>query len=135
MRTERISCCECGADIVMYDTLMDWFRADARRWFYCPHGHRQHFSSSKNDIDKMRLERDRLKQRQAMLEDEKLAAQRSAAAQKGQVTRLKNRLQAGVCPCCNRTFQNLQSHMKSKHPKFAGEKDAANVVVKLPIAN
>lgn len=22
------------------------------------------------------------------------------------------------CPCCNRTFQNLQRHMTSKHPDY-----------------
>jgi hypothetical protein len=24
-----------------------------------------------------------------------------------------------VCPCCNRTFSNLQRHMAHKHPQFA----------------
>ncbi len=36
-------------------------------------------------------------------------------------TRIKNRIAAGVCPCCNRSFQNLSRHMSNKHPTFAGE--------------
>jgi hypothetical protein len=24
----------------------------------------------------------------------------------------------GVCPCCNRTFQNLARHMAGKHPDY-----------------
>jgi DNA repair exonuclease SbcCD ATPase subunit len=28
----------------------------------------------------------------------------------------KKRVSNGVCPCCNRTFINLQRHMASKHP-------------------
>jgi hypothetical protein len=24
----------------------------------------------------------------------------------------------GVCPCCNRTFQQLARHMKAKHPGY-----------------
>ncbi|HEX9950777.1 MAG TPA: hypothetical protein VGB53_03340 [Rubricoccaceae bacterium] len=36
---------------------------------------------------------------------------RRAAAQKGAHTRTKKRIAAGVCPCCNRTFQDLARHM------------------------
>ena len=31
------------------------------------------------------------------------------------------RVHNGVCPCCNRSFQNLQKHMKTKHPEIAGK--------------
>jgi hypothetical protein len=31
---------------------------------------------------------------------------------------MRKRIQSGVCPCCNRTFENLGRHMKSKHPAF-----------------
>lgn len=51
-----------------------------------------------------------------MWQDEAEAVKRSAAAYKGAATRLKNRAKAGVCPCCNRTFQNLARHMASQHP-------------------
>lgn len=37
---------------------------------------------------------------------------------KGLLTRMKNRVGNGVCPCCNRHFKNLQGHMKTKHPEF-----------------
>jgi len=46
------------------------------------------------------------------------AAERRAAAARGQVTRIKNRVGNGVCPCCNRSFQNLHRHMSSQHPDF-----------------
>jgi len=39
-------------------------------------------------------------------------------AEKAAKTRLKNRIHNGVCPCCNRTFQNLQKHMKKQHPDY-----------------
>lgn len=42
-------------------------------------------------------------------------------AQKGQNTRLKKRIAAGVCPCCNRSFANLREHMAGQHPDFTGE--------------
>lgn len=40
---------------------------------------------------------------------------------KGYITKLKNRVGNGVCPCCNRSFKDLHQHMKTKHPKFNSE--------------
>jgi hypothetical protein len=34
---------------------------------------------------------------------------------------MKKRAVAGVCPCCNRHFRELERHMASKHPKYASE--------------
>lgn len=51
--------------------------------------------------------------------DQRQAAERSASAYKGRVTRLKNRAAAGICPCCTRHFENLHRHMSTKHPDFA----------------
>lgn len=39
----------------------------------------------------------------------------------GQVTKLKNRVGHGVCPCCNRSFGNLARHIESEHPTFIAE--------------
>ena len=100
-------------------------RADGKS-FYCPNGHSLSYRDNEND--RIRQERDRLKQNAAYLEAETLrlqeareAAERRASAMKGQVTRLKNRAANGVCPCCNRTFANLQRHMAAKHAGFAIE--------------
>lgn len=41
---------------------------------------------------------------------------RQLSAARGQVTRIKNRVGNGVCPCCNRSFGNLHRHMQTKHP-------------------
>lgn len=76
----------------------------------------------------MRRERDQLKQQLAQ-KDDQIAYQRSMRktterqliAQKGQVTKLRKRAKAGVCPCCNRTFVGLQRHMAQKHPEFSCE--------------
>lgn len=103
--------------------------------FYCLWGHSQHFTRGPSENDKLRLERDRLKQEAARLEERAQAYQRAeeaaqehaayqarrAAAARGQVTRLKNRAAAGLCPCCNRSFSNLQRHMAGQHPGFQAE--------------
>jgi hypothetical protein len=61
--------------------------------------------------DEIRQERERAR---ARLE----RSERSAAAYRGQVTRLRTRAKAGLCPCCNRSFQDLHRHMATKHPDF-----------------
>lgn len=130
-------CCNCKSDMWVPDALNT--AALARRGndgigFYCAYGHKQFYTVGESDETKLRRERDQLQQRIAQRDDEikrqrelKEAAERREAAQKANVTKLKKRASAGVCPCCNRTFLALQKHMQHKHPQFTvGE--GANVV-------
>lgn len=100
----------------------------------CPNGHSWHYKSqAEMDEDALlRRERDLLKQRVAQKDDEikrqrelTAAAERQTSAQKAQVTRLKNRAKAGLCPCCNRHFTNLERHINGQHPDFTKEKAVA----------
>lgn len=94
--------------------------------FYCPSGHPQYYIGQSEE-EKLRQERDRLKQNTAYLEsrlsekDERIKTARHAArAYKGHATKIRNRIKGGACPCCNRSFQNLSAHMKTQHPEFGG---------------
>lgn len=96
--------------------------------YSCAYGHAQYLCKGESDETKLRRERDRLTQRLAEKDDEikrqrelREGAERQLSAAKGRVTRIKNRVSNGVCPCCNRTFENLQRHMHSKHPTFTAE--------------
>lgn len=42
-------------------------------------------------------------------------------ATKGVLTRTKNRVAKGACPCCNRYFRDVHSHITSQHPEYSGE--------------
>jgi uncharacterized protein (DUF3084 family) len=97
---------------------------NAAHTIYCPHGHA--LSWKETETDKLRRERDRLKQREAMLEDEARMARERADKAEATTKRLKKRAAAGTCPCCQRTFSNMSRHMQTKHPQFKAE--AANVV-------
>jgi septal ring factor EnvC (AmiA/AmiB activator) len=101
-------------------------RRQDKQNFYCPNGHQMAYTES--EADRIRRERDRLRQQLAERDDEiarqqrmREAAERQAAAARGQVTKLKNRASAGVCPCCNRTFRQLAAHMRQKHPTYMDE--------------
>jgi hypothetical protein len=118
-----IICCSCHIRFAVPQSYWQACQDDSRFWFYCPNGHRQHFTT--NDFDEIRRERDRLKQENARLNavaddwmNTATSAQRQVSAAKGQITKLKKRAQAGVCPCCNRTFSDLARHMQSKHKGF-----------------
>jgi hypothetical protein len=89
--------------------------------FYCPHGHAQHYVRGESELDKMRRERDRAVQDQARLEIERDVARAEVDKAAKSIKRMKKRANAGVCPCCNRTFSNMGAHMKTQHPDYESE--------------
>lgn len=122
-----LPCYKCKEDIYLTSPQEETLRRN-QCGFFCRWGHEQYFAPGKTDVQKAQEERDAaIRQRdsaiqqQARLSDERDAAERKASAAKGQVTKLRNRAAAGVCPCCNRSFVQLARHMTSKHPNFSGE--------------
>lgn len=116
------TCCKCGVRFGLdYSTYKTAKELRGAFDFYCPHGHPQHYKPQQqiDEEERVRQERDRLRQQLAQKDDEIAEAKRVAAAAKGQVTRLRNRAQAGICPCCSRHFTNLERHMASKHKEAA----------------
>jgi len=49
---------------------------------------------------------------------QKMAAERSKLALRGDLTRAKNQLQKGNCPNCEERFDDLEKHIADKHPNF-----------------
>lgn len=110
-------CASCAVWHTVPEVVWDCQRAEGG-FHSCPNGHQRGWSKGTDEIERenIRRERDRLKQDAGRLNDE-LAAQRKRAEDAERVNRkLKTRAAAGVCPCCNRTFLNMQRHMRSKHP-------------------
>lgn len=119
---ELRNCSTCGIPYYVPAVYMEECRKHPKQYFYCPAGHARHFSES--ELDKIRRERDRLKQDTARLEDERRMAVVRAEKAEAEKRRIVKRAAAGVCPCCNRTFLNMQRHMKSKHPNVVAMKSA-----------
>ena len=120
-----VCCCYCGEGIWLESQREEDLRRSGSS-FYCLWGHSQAFLETpvENERDQLRRERDRLKQQAARLHDEierertNAAFANRCAAARGQVTKLKNRAAAGLCPCCNRSFTNLLRHMATKHEGY-----------------
>ena len=126
--------CWCGTPFMLPERLLD-SAVNSGHTIYCPHGHALHWKDT--ETDKLRRERDRLKQDQARLEDEAKQAWATAEALRARADkaekatkRLKKRSSAGTCPCCARTFSNMAEHMKHQHPDFVAEGGAKVVPIK-----
>lgn len=121
------TCCNCGIVFGMTKGFQaEAIRQRRNKTFYCPNGHPQHYLGE-SDAQKLRNAQDELERQKARTQrevDQRNAAERSAQGFKiaasrarNERDRIKTRVQNGVCPCCQRTFQNLAKHMKTKHPE------------------
>lgn len=105
-------CIKCDVQWQQTDTL-DANKKRFKDTFFCPNGHPQVYGE--NEADVLRRQLQRQEQRNAMLEDEKRAADNRAKAAQRKLKKIEKRVHNGVCTHCNRTFVNLQRHMASKH--------------------
>jgi len=116
-----VNCYSCGVFYLIPDIIEKAAlerRGPNGRTVYCPNGHEWYYVGQ-TEAEKLRQERDRLQQRLAQKDDEIAEKAREVSAAKGQITKLKKRASAGTCPCCNRTFQNMATHMRKQHPDFS----------------
>lgn len=75
----------------------------------------------KEELESLRAEKDAATRSRRWAERNLELERRSHSATKGHLTRAKKRVANGVCPCCNRSFENLRRHMKAKHPDWEGK--------------
>jgi hypothetical protein len=111
--------CWCGIPFAIPENLHDWMGLKQGNSCHCPNGHKMIFGNTIEEQlaeAKRRLEEARRREgaTRSLLEQE----ERSHSATRGHLTRARNqvhRAEHGVCPHCNRTFQNLARHMETKH--------------------
>jgi len=120
-------CPNCG---VVYGITREYElrRREDGRNFWCPNGHSGSFGES--EIDKAKRLQAAAERRETSARirataayDQAQAAERSARAYRGHLTRMKNKITAGVCPVgtCRRPFNNVKSHIATQHPTWAHE--------------
>lgn len=123
------TCYLCGVVFAWPESLRKECLKDHSRSFYCPNGHGQVFAG-KTEAQRLREQLDAARHRAEMAEtasrrsrETAMMHKRQAAAYKGQLTRARKRLGAGVCPVpeCHRTVSQLADHMAAKHPTYASD--------------
>lgn len=132
-----ITCYKCGIPFAV-PSAWQADRLRLRDAFWCPNGHEQYYTG-KSEAEKLRdqLVREQHRREQAEADAnwqrrQRSVAERQVAARKGQVTKLRKRLEKGVCPCCDRYFPELHRHMEAQHPDWRPE-DAAPAVPPAPV--
>lgn len=112
-----MECGNCGVWHTVPEVKYDSCYREGGFWT-CPNGHSRGWDkgADQTEMENLRRERDRLKQDAARAADELTAERKRADEAEKKVLQTKRRANAGVCQCCNRTFQNVQRHMKTKHP-------------------
>jgi len=120
---ETVLCTRCGLLYALPEALIDAARkkgngeitwrcpnnsCSAENWGY--HG--------KSEVEKAKEEAKWQRDRAARLSVDLDQTKASLRSQKGATTKAKKRHAAALCPCCNRSFVQLQRHMASQHPNY-----------------
>jgi hypothetical protein len=124
--------CWCGMTYAIPATLYQHMRNqrdnnERQPDVYCPLGHtwciagKSALDAKNEELERVQREKIWAENRASRLRLEKQAAERSAAAYKGQATKARKRAAAALCPCCNRSFVQLRRHLENKHPDYKGE--------------
>lgn len=122
-----IECAACSVDFGIGADYMAKRRKDSGT-FYCPSGHSNFYKAGKSDEQKLR----EATARETALKDQLSAAIRDAETTRVTLLRDRQRFANGVCPCCNRTFQNVLNHMKGEHPDYDVSKVKQPRVTRFP---
>lgn len=114
--------CTCGIAYAIPDVLNEQLldnRGPGGKSAYCPLGHIWHYSG-RSDAEIERDKNARLTARLDQARAERDQTQRSLNAQKAAATRLRRRVEKGVCPHCKRHFANVERHMQTQHAAVCG---------------
>lgn len=122
-----IACAKCGVTFGL-DAEFEERHRENHASFYCPNGHSNYFpgktamekrvEQAEADAKRAKADAEWNRQRRESAEREAKIQTHRARALKGAQTKLKKRIASGVCPCCQRSFDNLHRHMTTKHPKY-----------------
>ena len=109
-------CGKCGIQFALTERTYKERRKDHGD-FYCPNGCCRAYLGQTTE-EKLRQQLAQERDNKYGLQHSLERANRSRAALRGQVTKIKRRVGRGICPCCNHTFKDLGDHMESKHPDW-----------------
>ena len=122
-----LDCYTCGV-VFAITTEYEGRRRHDGGTFQCPNGHGNAWSESEAERQRKRAETAERALKYARsardaARDQAAAAERSAVAYRGHLTRLRNKIANGVCPVndCRRTFVNVLAHISTEHPQWANE--------------
>jgi hypothetical protein len=120
------ACPTCGIEWAVPSNYLR-VKKEKKETLYCPNGHSMAYTETEVDRLKKQLEAAEAntkweRGRRERAERETSAARGLATKARKELIAVKERVGNGVCPCCHRTFINLQRHMGTKHPDYKAER-------------
>lgn len=114
-----MTCPICGVTYAIPARMqqMAYDRGEGNIQWFCCNGHKLGYHGD-SEATKERNLRESAQRRAQAERDLREHTEHKLRAQKGATTKAKKRHAAGVCPCCNRTFQQVACHMASQHPDY-----------------
>lgn len=113
---EAINCASCGVTFAMTDDYIN-SRRDDHATFYCPNGHDNLYEgASETEQLRKQLVQAEHQRDSANLTARQVRQERDAVAKAHR--KMRTRILKGVCPCCNRSFDDLRQHMATEHADF-----------------
>lgn len=114
-----VTTCWCGMRHAVPQELRDHQlrqhnNGQAPRSIFCPLGH-EHIPAGEGRAEQLEAQLARERAAHDQTRAELRTTERRRRSEKAAKMRIANRVKNGVCPCCHRTFVNLQRHMKTKH--------------------
>ena len=116
----KFTCGICAGIYAIAERYAAKCEVDKTSW-HCPYCQCNWGYVGKSEEQKQRERAERAESRARSIQCSLRTTERQLSATRGIVTRTKNRISKGVCPCCNRQFANLHRHMEKKHPEYASE--------------
>lgn len=109
-----VSCGKEGCDqsFGMSLRFYDETRRTGNCW-HCPSGHPRIWAGKTTEQQLADAQA-----RETALQDQLTAAVNEAEQTRVALLRDRQRFANGVCPCCNRSFENVRRHMATKHPDY-----------------
>jgi hypothetical protein len=116
-----VACATCFVPFGISAELQEK-RQNDHEAFYCPSGHDNYYSGPSQYERRAKEAEQAQLAAQAKLNEERhlrLVAENALKKETQKRKKIEKRIAAGVCPCCNRTFEDLQKHMQTKHKGYA----------------
>ena len=113
---QEVECCACGVTFAFPQRLHKECMSTGKA-FFCPNGHSQVYQESEETRLRKQLKEEQERYRQVELQ--LTSTKDQLLATKRELQQHKKRVANGVCPCCHRSFTQLQRHMKTRHPEYA----------------
>jgi len=110
---------ECGGCGIPFFAPTKWLnkKMESNGSFNCPNGCNRVFVG-KTEADKLKDELRAMSERAIKKEEELQNKWLDALGEKNKLEKQLKKVHNGTCPCCKRSFQNLERHMQSKHPEL-----------------